>query len=325
MKWNLDFQSYNWKAFAVLVRKEIADYIRSWKFIILLLLILLTCSASLYSSLMVLRKSVPAADDPNAAFFFLKIFTSSDGSLPSFHVFIGFLGPLLGICVGFDAVNSEFNNRSISRLLAQPIYRDSFLNAKFVGALAVIGSLLALLLLLTTGVAILWTGLIPSGQEVWRLLTFLLLSIVYVGFWLNLSILFSTLWRHPATSALVCIAVWLFFTVFYPMIINIVAKSVAPGMYASYSEIVAYQDFIMTLTRFAPNQLFDDATNILLMPAIRSLGPLSMEQVQGAIPSPLPVWESIKVVWSQLTALLSITLLCFAASYFSFMRREIRA
>lgn len=71
MKWNLKIhENRDWRSFAVLVRKEIADYIRSWKFVILLLLILLTCSASLYSSLVVLRKNVPAADDPNAAFFF---------------------------------------------------------------------------------------------------------------------------------------------------------------------------------------------------------------------------------------------------------------
>lgn len=326
MKWSLNImENRDWKSFGVLVRKEIADYISSWKFVVLLLLILLTCSASLYSSLQVLRKSIPAPDDPNAAFFFLKIFTQSDGSLPSFHVFVGFLGPLLGICLGFDAVNSEFNNRSISRLLAQPIYRDSLLNAKFMGALAVIAGLFAVLLLLTAGVAILWTGLLPSSEEIWRLLAFLLLSVVYVGFWLNVSILFSTMWRHPATSALVSIAIWLFFTVFYPLIVNVVAQQMAPGRYASYQEITSYQEFIITLTRFAPNQLFDDATSTLLMPSIRSLGPLSFEQVQGAIPSPLPVWESVKVVWAQLTALLSITLLCFAASYYSFMRKEIRA
>ena len=98
-----------------------------------------------------------------------------------------------------------------------------------------------------------------------------------------------------------------------------------PDPYSSFQEIKAYQDFILTITRFAPNQLFSDGTNILLMPSIRSLGPLSIEQVQGAIPSPLPIWESIKIVWSQLTGLLASTIICFALSYFSFMRREIRA
>ncbi|ADY53831.1 ABC-2 type transporter [Pseudopedobacter saltans DSM 12145] len=316
---------FNFRSFKILVRKEISDYIKSWKFIILLGIVLLTCIASLYNSLSVLRKNIPAPNDPDSIFFFLKIFTTSDGTLPPFHVFVGFLGPLLGICLGFDAVNSEFNNRTISRILSQPIHRDSFLNAKFIGALLIIACLFSTLFLLTTGVAIIWTGLSPTFQECGRLLLFLLLTIVYVGFWLNLSILFSVLWRSPATSALIGIAIWLFFTVFYPLIVNVIAKRIMPDPYSSYQEIKAYQDFMLTLTRFAPNQLFDDGTNILLMPSIRSLGPLSMEQVQGAIPSPLPIWESIKIVWDQLTGLLASTIICFALSYFSFMRREIRA
>src|SRR5690606_41739396 len=101
MKWSLNIMaSGDWKSVGVRVREEIADYISSWKFVVLLLLILLTCSASLYSSLQVLRKRIPAPDDPNAAFFFLKIFTQSDGSLLAFPVLVGFLGHLLGFCLG---------------------------------------------------------------------------------------------------------------------------------------------------------------------------------------------------------------------------------
>ena len=77
-------------------------------------------------------------NDPEGAFFFLKLFTISDGTLPSFFVFISFLGPLLGISLGFDAVNSEQNKGTLSRVLSQPIHRDYLLNAKFLAALIVI-------------------------------------------------------------------------------------------------------------------------------------------------------------------------------------------
>src|SRR5690606_8427246 len=93
--------------FWVIVQKEISDHVRSWRFIVLLFLVLLTCVGSLYTSItnLVDELSKPGhADDP---FLFLKLFTLSDGTLPPFHVFIGFLGPLLGIGLGFDAINSE--------------------------------------------------------------------------------------------------------------------------------------------------------------------------------------------------------------------------
>src|SRR5690606_26483593 len=219
-------------ALSILVRKEISDHIRSWKFIVLLVIILLTCVASLYTSLQALKNTAPTPNDSDAAFFFLKIFTTSDGTMPSFHLFVGFLGPLLGICLGFDAVNSEFNGRTLGRILSQPIHRDYFLNAKFIGALTVIGSLFASLILLTIGTATLLVGFPPSLIECNRLFLFTLLTVVYIAFWLNLSILFSVRFRHTATSALVAIAIWLFFTVFYPIIINIVAKAVQPNPYA---------------------------------------------------------------------------------------------
>jgi ABC-2 type transport system permease protein len=85
-----------------------------------------------------------------------------------------------------------------------------------------------------------------------------------------------------------------------------------------------YQRTVLNLLRFAPGQLFSDATTTLLMPTVRSLGPLTMEQVAGAIPNPLPLGESVLIVWPQLTGLIAATVVCFALSYVSFMRKEIR-
>ena len=49
--------------------------------------------------------------------------------------FISFLVPLTGIALGFDAINSEYQNRTLGRLLSQPIYRDVLLFGKALGAL----------------------------------------------------------------------------------------------------------------------------------------------------------------------------------------------
>ena len=73
------------------------------------------------------------------------------------------------------------------------------------------------------------------------------------------------------------------------MIVNLVAKGLSPSQMASPYQIISYQKFILGLMRLAPSELFNEATTTLLMPSVRSLGPLTMEQVQGALPSPLPV------------------------------------
>ena len=87
---------------------------------------------------------------------------------------------------------------------------------------------------------------------------------------------------------------------------------------------MSYQNLLLSLMRLAPSQLYTDAATTLLMPSLRSLGPLSMEQLAGAIPSPLPLKESLMIVWPQVTGLLAATTVCFALSYYLFMRREIR-
>ena len=310
--------------FWVIVNKEISDYVRSWRFIILIAIIALTCMGSLYTALTNIREAIKP-NDPDGAFLFLKLFTVSDGTLPSFAVFISFLGPLLGISLGFDAINSEQNKGTLSRILSQPIHRDYLINAKFVAALAVIGIMLFMLGFLVMGFGLIAIGIPPTAEEFMRVVFFLFVSLFYVAFWLNISILFSLCFLQAATSALASVAVWLFFSVFYAMIVNVVAKALSPsGMVSVYHQI-SYQKFILGLMRLAPSELFNEATTTLLMPSIRSLGPLTMEQLQGAIPSPLPLGESIMIVWSQLTGLIAATVVCFAISYIVFMRREVRS
>ena len=306
--------------FWVIVHKEIADHVHSLRFIILISIIVLTCMGALYTALTNIGAAIKP-DDPDGSF----LFTVSDGTLPSFVLFINFLGPLLGIALGFDAVNSEQNKGTLSRMLAQPIHRDCIINAKFVAALIIIGALLFALGLLVMGCGLIAIGIPPTPEEFWRIILFIITGIFYVAFWLNISILFSLCFRQAATSALASVAVWLFFSVFYAMIVNVVAKALSPsGMVSVYHQI-SYQKFILGLMRLAPSELFNEATTTLLMPSIRSLGPLTMEQLQGAIPSPLPLGESIMIVWSQLTGLIAATVVCFAISYIVFMRREVRS
>lgn len=309
-----------------MVHKEIADHIRGWRFSILTALILLTFIAAMYVSLSNIRSAVANTRDPDHLFLYLKLLTTTDNSIPPFHVFLSFLAPLLGISLGFDAVNSEQNNGTLIRLMAQPVYRDNLLMAKFVSALVIVAGLFLVLLLLMIGGGLLWTGVRMEPQELMRILGFAVMTIAYVAFWLGLSVMLSILFRQAATSALTAIGIWLFFTVFYPIVINLVVRSLLPDpAYLSQAELIRYNELILTLQRAAPGQLYTDAVTTLLMPSVRSLGPMTMEQLSGLIPAPLPFRESVLIVWPQVSGLLAATTVCFALAYYLFMRREIRS
>ncbi len=310
--------------FWVIVNKEVADHIRSWRLVILVAIITIACAGSLITGLMHFKDAV-SANAPEGSFFFLKLFSASGSGLPSFVVFISFLGPLLGIGLGFDAINSEQNRGTMARVLSQPLYRDQWLNAKFAGGLIVISALFTGLTLIFMSIGIVKIGIPPTPEEFLRILIFTFVTICYVGFWMNLSILFSVKFKQAATSALCTIAVWLFITVFYGIIVNFIANATAPGQFATPDQMVRYQQFITNLMRVVPSQLYSDATTTLLMPSIRSLGPLTTEQVVGTVPSPLPLGQSLLLVWAQMTGLVLATVSCFALAYYSFMRREVRS
>ena len=312
--------------FSIMMRKEMADHIRSWRFIVLITLIVLTFVASMYVSLSNIKSATDNTRDPDHIFLYLKLLTTTDNSIPPFHVFLSFLAPLLGISLGFDAINAEQNSGTLTRLLAQPVYRDNVLLAKFGSALVLVGVLFLALALSMIGGGLLLTGVRMEPQELLRILGFVALSIFYVAFWLSLAIVLSIIFRAAATSALSGIGLWLFFTVFYQIVVNLVIRSVLPDPAAlSPDQILTYNEIIMDFLRIAPNQLYMDATTTMLMPSVRSIGPMTMEQMSGAIPSPLPFTESVMVVWPQISGMIGATVGCFALSYFLFMRREIRS
>lgn len=324
-------QPQNISVFWAIVRKEFTDYITSWRIIILLGIILLTCVASLYTAVTTIQDVVnnisedarAVAADSN---LFLQLFTIGEESLPSFITFVGFLGPLLGIALGFDAINSERNKGTLSRLMAQPIPRDYVINGKFVAAVLLNVVLFISLGLLVMAFAILFLGIPPTLEEIGRIFFFLLLCIVYIAFCLNVGILFSVIFRQAATSALSSIAIWLFFSMFYSMIVDLVAKSVLDtANIATEEELVNRQGFILNLSRLSPNYLFSESTTTLLSPTVRSTGPLTMEQLTGAVIAPLPLDQSLLLVWPQVTGLIAASLVCFAIAYVLFMRQEIRA
>jgi ABC-2 type transport system permease protein len=318
------WRMHKFHPFRVLVAKEISDHLRSWRFIVLLGIIWLTCLSSLYASISAMRNLDPTADELQS-FVFLQLFTIQGETLPSFITFVSFLGPLLGLGMGFDAVSSERSRGTLSRLLSQPIHRDDVLNAKFVAALLVITIMFFALGFLVMACGLTIIGIPPTPEELIRMVLFLAVTVVYIGFWLNLSIWFSTRFKQPATSALTGIAVWMFYSVFYGLIVRMIASVTAPSTDME-KELLQHAGLIQGLMRLSPSHLYEEATTTLLMPEVRNLGPLFMEQTIGAIPnSPLPIMQSLLLVWPQITGLIAATLLCFALAYVHFMRQEIRA
>lgn len=310
-----------WTGLWTVVGKEMADQFSSARIRILELLIVVSAAGTIYASISSVRQTV--SEDP---FLLLRIFTTTREPLISFMALLGFLVPLVGIALGFDAINSEYSNRTMSRVLSQPLYRDALLLGKFLSSLFTMAIVLLALWLLIIGLALFMLGVPPSGEEVVRAFAFLFVTIVYGGVWLGLAMMFSTIFRQPATAALSALAVWLLFSVFWGMLSGVLAEALNPASNNMVGAAVMQAKLQLGIARISPNTLYGEVALALLNPATKAFGPVFFSQLQGSIMgAPLPVTQSLLLAWPYITGLVSTVILLFAVTYVIFQRQEIRA
>ncbi len=302
--------------------KELADNLTSTRMVLMEAVIFLAGAAAVWSTIGAVKEVI--GEDP---YIFLRVFTTGIPPLPSFVGFLGILIPLIAIVLGFDGVNGEFNRRTMSRILAQPIYRDGLLFGKFLAGLATIAIVLTALWLLVIGLGILFLGLPPGTEEVARALAFLFSAIAYGGVWLALAMLFSVVFRSAATAALASLAVWLLFAFFWQMLVLLLTPVIAPADPYSIASQLHTVEVGLGLMRLSPNTLFSETALAFLNPAERgqNLGVLLQSQLQGAITGPLPFSESVALVWPQVTGMLASFIVLFTIAYALFQRQEVRA
>ncbi len=317
----MDISMYN--GLGVLFKKEITDHLRSKRFTIILILVGIIALSSIYSAGMGIREAVNKQND---GFIFLKLFSSSGASTPSFVSFISFLGPLIGLSLGFDAINGERSRGTLSRLLAQPIYRDTVIIGKFLAGTGILTLMVFSLGIVVAGLGILMTGIPPSPEEVARLVVYLILTAIYIGLWYGVSLMFSLIFRQTATSALAGIALWLFMSVFVGLIAGIIANGVYPTAGTSSIDVLLKHETLkQNLSRISPLTIYNEALTIMLNPGIRTVGLITSDQLEGAIAGPLPLGQSILLIWAHLVTMVAMVVACFAFSYIIFMKQEIRA
>ncbi len=308
-------------------RKEIADHFNSTRFLILFCLVLCVALLTTYMVSMNLRSQLSGG--AKAEYIFLMLFTTG-GKFFSLTQFIAFFGPLIGIIMGFDAINRERNTGTLSKLLSQPVYRDAIINAKFLAGLATISIMFVSLVLLLSGLGMVAIGVVPSTEEVARLVVYMLISVIYVGFWLGMAILFSVIFRSVGTAALASVALWIFVSFFIGFGSGLVADVVVPPDQDNPEVMVKNARIAEGISRVSPVNLYSDATSTIVNPYHKTtksfvlIGPMetiSMSRFNSA----LSLTQSVLVVAPYLTTILAMTVVCFGISYLIFMRQEIRS
>lgn len=319
--------SGGWRTIAA---KELADHLGSIRFFVLLVVIAIAAVVPLYFISTDISTSAPKVSGSPAIFLALFVVGSpSFGGLTTID-FAALLVPLVGIAFGFDGINSERSQGTLSRLLAQPIHRDDVVNGKFAAGIAVIALMLGALIALVTAIGIVRLGIIPGAEEVARVVIWFGATVLYASFWLAFALLLSVVIRGAASAALVGFGSWLGLILFGQLLLPLLANVLFPATVTtfagySYSSTQAAATFL----RVSPAVLYHDIVTAVMNPTTNSV--LGFGNIGQAISnaeqqhSLLSLDQSILLVWPQIVILVALTTALFALAYVLFLRQEVRA
>jgi ABC-2 type transport system permease protein len=312
-----------------IMRKELADLFNSVRFFVLFLLVLVASGLSVFAIQQDIRNILQQSGAvTNNGFVFLAMFTPSLNLGYAIVTPFALIVPIIGIALGFDTINSERTGGTMSRLLAQPVYRDSVINGKFLAGIITLALMVGTNLLLIAGFGLRMVGVPPASEEIIRLFIYFVVTIVYGAFWMSLAMLFSVLFRRAAGSLLIPIVIFLLLFFFWMMlgIGPTIANAIAP---ADTNSPVAAQIHNMevqqSLLRVSPAYLFQEAFFFMLNPVVMGMGIITMDQAAYMVPNPLSLGQALLAVWPHIVGLISLSVVIFAISYIVFMKQEIRA
>ena len=300
--------------------KELGDHFGRRRFILLLGMVVL---GSVWG-LSVMVREIQEGSSSTSEFLFLQVFYRGSGVLPSLLFFVGLFAPLVGIALGFDSINSERTQGTLSRVLAQPVYRDAVFNGKFLAGLLTLAVVFVGMVISVVGLGMFILGYAPNGEEVLRIIGFGIVSIVYMALWLAVAMTGSIIFRNTVASALVALSIWLFSLFFIHLLAGTTADVFVPEV-ASAEESLRHFRIEQWISRVSPDTLFNEAANTLLNPTVRTLGLVAQEQTSSLLATPISATQSLRLVWPHIVAIISMVAGLVVLSYAKFMREEVRS
>jgi ABC-2 type transport system permease protein len=307
--------------------KELKDQFGSKRFLILFGFMVLLSALAAYQGVDYIKNNTSAS--------FNYIFTGARMSF-SFNQIMVLFGPILGMALGFDAINKERTTGTLSVLLGQPIYRDSVVNGKFLAGAAALATLSTGTIAIMCGVTIPLLGFGPTLAELSKILVLAIVTVVYLVFWLSLGMLFSVVAKKTSTSILFSIATWMFFAIVLSILASAVAGALVPmpssdvivsdsgegprfQMTEEFRDAMTRRSTIQsTILRISPTNIYQNIINDVL--GVRGFAGMGAQGFARTI----SLTEALAANWANIAVLAVGLVVCFAASYMMFLRSEIR-
>lgn len=311
-----------------IAKKEIRDAFRNKLFLsILAILLVLTIVSIILGSYQVKI----ATDNYNSSISFLQSLGKAElppmpnlnpiSASKGFVNYIGMVGALLAIVLGNTAISKEHKNGTMRLILSRGVFRDTFLNGKLLGNLAILAGITVLTGIITFVSLLAIGGVALSANDVVRLLLFFGMSFLYMVFFTVLSMGIATVSTKGSSALLITVIVWLVLSFVLPQIGDTMdMDNQIPGGFFSSMGMSRDQE-TQVLQQFKFYETLRDG--------IEEMSPAKhYERISYALLNVKPgfetntPWEVVVLKWINLLGLLAPSIVIWLLSYIAFLRRE---
>lgn len=311
-----------------IAKKEIRDAFRNKLFLaILLILLVLTIVSIVLGSFQVKI----ALDNYNSSISFLRSLGKNElppmpnlnpiSASKGFVNYIGMVGALLAIVLGNTAISKEHKNGTMRLVLTRGVFRDSFLNGKLLGNLAILAGISVLTGIITFIALMAIGGVALTANDVVRLLLFFLMSFLYMAFFTVLSIGVATISTKGSRALLITVIVWLVLSFVFPQIGDTMdMDNQIPGGFFSSMGMTRDQEH-QVLQKFKFYETLRDGIEEMSPTKHYERISFALLNVKPGFETNTP-WEVVVLKWINLIGLVIPSVALWLLSYVAFLKRE---
>lgn len=246
---------------------------------------------------------------------------------------MSFLGPLIAVVLGFDAIVKERKSGSLNVLLTHPVYRDQVITGKLIGMMVTLGFVVIIAIATSTGVMLGVSGITVSTEVIGRIIVFTMVAFLFMLSYLALSVAVSTFTKESADSLIYSISVWLVLG----MLLGTIAYTAAGVITGEQKMFYTSEDagsmekrekIARSIMSLSPSTHF---TELITGPPNIGVQKIELNGGAGKMPSEmrglfdtgftLGYW--IEQNWVNLVVLIVVPVILLLVSYMAFMRQDI--
>ncbi len=255
-----------------------------------------------------------------------------------FNDYFMIVGIAIAGILGFNMITKEREEDSLKMLLSKPIYRDTIINGKTIGAMGTITLILTMTFLLMIAMMLIY-GIVPNANDIGGVFFSFINMAMYCMVFLGISVMISTLVKNSTDSLIIFLAIAILFYVALQLTLPLTDMIVGPS---PLENNVAGADMINTtsgslfeiqsnpkiIDYIKKRQLVSEATNIIspiynymiITNAIITNEKPYMLSTQENDPTLL---SRISLISTNFLAMLIEIIATFTVSYVLFMRKGV--